>query len=75
MFKNLLFIFLYNYIIALSSEQSLTVETNSGPLRGKLYENRSKFNKRSINAFIGIPYANPPVGVNRFKVCLNYFKQ
>ncbi|XP_054159889.1 fatty acyl-CoA hydrolase precursor, medium chain-like [Oppia nitens] len=44
------------------------VVTNSGPVRGKRYEYTSKFNRRTINSFIGIPYSRPPVGDLRFQL-------
>ena len=55
----------------LCQSDSLVVNTNSGLVRGKRFEQKSKFNQRPINAFIGIPYARPPVGQNRFRV-VNY---
>jgi carboxylesterase type B len=36
--------------------------TKSGPVKGLSY----KFNDKVINKFLGIPYAEPPIGSNRF---------
>lgn len=44
----------------------VTVTTKSGPVKG--YKISSSFDYRYIN-FVGIPYAKPPVGELRFKVC------
>lgn len=40
----------------------ISVDTNSGQIRGK----KSTFNNITVNTFLGIPYANPPIGVLRF---------
>ncbi len=52
---------------AISDDVNTIVETNSGPVRGKLFE--TLFDRRPYYAFKGIPYAEPPVGKLRFKVC------
>lgn len=41
----------------------VTLETNSGQVRGQ----KTKFNNKTVNAFLGIPYAKPPVGALRFE--------
>lgn len=53
---------------AAAQTDSLVVNTDAGLIRGKRLEQRSKFNQRPINAFVGIPYARPPIGENRFRV-------
>lgn len=40
---------------------ALTVETKNGPIQGHLAENRSE-----VTEFLGIPFAQPPVGDLRF---------
>lgn len=40
---------------------ALTVETRNGPIQGHLAENRSE-----VTEFLGIPFAQPPVGDLRF---------
>lgn len=40
---------------------ALTVETKNGPIQGHLAENRS-----DVTEFLGIPFAQPPVGDLRF---------
>lgn len=52
-------------VLARTSE-SLKVKINSGPLVGR---HLTTHNGRPIRAFMGIPYAQPPVGDLRFKVC------
>ncbi|KAI6234514.1 Esterase CM06B1 [Aphelenchoides fujianensis] len=46
------------------SRPSRIVQTNSGPVRGKTFEFADK---PPASAFLGIPYAQPPVGELRFK--------
>ncbi|KAI6174879.1 Carboxylic ester hydrolase [Aphelenchoides bicaudatus] len=43
---------------------SRIVQTNSGPVQGKTY---TFVDGRSASAYLGIPYAEPPVGELRFK--------
>lgn len=50
--------------------ETVTVTTKSGPVKG--YRIASAFDYRYIN-FVGIPYAKPPVGELRFKVCEIFF--
>lgn len=50
--------------------ETVTVNTKSGPVKG--FKIASAFDYRYIN-FIGIPYAKPPIGELRFKVCLSVF--
>lgn len=45
----------------------VTVSTEYGQVRGQ--SDRTQFEKRPYFAFKGIPYAKPPVGELRFKVC------
>lgn len=47
--------------------EMVTVTTKSGPVKG--YKIASAFDYRYIN-FVGIPYAKPPIGELRFKVCV-----
>jgi carboxylesterase type B len=63
-FKNIL---LHIYAITcclnlIICDNSVTVETNSGAVKGTVID----FNEHKINQFLGIPYAEPPVGSNRF---------
>lgn len=44
------------------------VHTQYGPIKGKIDERKTKFNRRPICTFLSIPYARPPVGSNRFLV-------
>lgn len=46
--------------------EMVTVNTKSGPVKG--FKIASAFDYHYIN-FIGIPYAKPPIGELRFKVC------
>lgn len=71
MFKFLLAFISINIQLISCQSDSLTINTLSGPVRGKRYEFKSKFNQYSINAFVGIPYAKPPVGDNRFRVYMS----
>lgn len=47
------------------TSESLRVKTKSGSLVGR---HLTTHNGKPIRAFMGIPYAEPPVGVLRFKV-------
>lgn len=47
--------------------EMVTVTTKSGPVKG--FKIASAFDYHYIN-FIGIPYAKPPIGELRFKVCI-----
>jgi carboxylesterase type B len=49
---------LFDFIVC----ETIVVETHSGPVKGSVIV----FNKHKINQFLGIPYAEPPIGVNRF---------
>lgn len=55
--------------IVFENELSLykTILTENGAVRGRL--NLTYLHKKSYYAFKGIPYAKPPVGELRFKVC------
>lgn len=50
------------------------VQTQFGPVRGARYQLASPLNSKlasqNIVAFIGIPYAAPPTGANRFGVSI-----
>lgn len=46
--------------------ETIIVSTKSGPVKG--YKMGSNFNFQYLN-FFGIPYAKPPIGELRFKVC------
>lgn len=48
------------------TSESLKVKINSGSLVGR---HLTTHNGQPIRAFMGIPYAQPPVGELRFKVC------
>lgn len=60
----LLLTFCAEDVLARTAE-SLKVKTDSGVLVGR---HLTTHNGRPIRAFMGIPYAQPPVGVLRFKV-------
>lgn len=63
-------------ISGLSCLEAFTSDTlkvkldHGGILVGRHYETR---NGRHMRAFMGIPYAKPPVGYLRFRVSVNYF--
>lgn len=44
------------------------VHTQYGSIRGRIDERKTKFNRRPICTFLSIPFARPPVGINRFLV-------
>lgn len=46
------------------------VQTKWGPVRGTIYKpSHSLFNRPfQIVQFVGVPYASPPTGTNRFRV-------
>lgn len=45
----------------------ITITTNSGPVKG--YKTPSSCDHYQYINFLGIPYAKPPIGELRFKVC------
>lgn len=51
------------------NDQTCTVITNGGQIRGKL--NRTLFDETPHYSFRGIPFGKPPVGDLRFKVNCN----
>lgn len=53
-------------VISISHNDYKTIETNDGPVRGKL--GITLLNNVSYHSFKGIPYAKPPTGNLRFKV-------
>ena len=56
---NLIFVTSQNF------EKSRSVWVEQGLVRGKIY----KFGIEQVQIFRGVPYAEPPVGDLRFKVC------
>lgn len=56
--------FLFVFVV-LSVSGSSVVEIGDGPLRGKTMTTKTG---RDFDAFLGIPYAKPPVGDLRFEV-------
>lgn len=51
----------------ITNETYKIVQTNSGPIRGKL--SKTLYDEHPYYSFKGIPYAEPPVKQLRFKVC------
>lgn len=49
-----------------ASDEYVVVQSESGPIRGK--SAITLFEDKQYYAFKGIPYAEAPTGVNRFKV-------
>lgn len=49
-----------------TEQDELLVTVKQGQLRGK--KNNSNFSKKEYYSFLGIPYAEPPIGKRRFKV-------
>ena len=47
-----------------SEDDSLLVKTNKGVVRGVTQDTNTG---KKVDAFLGIPYAKPPIGKNRFK--------
>lgn len=64
-------ILLWNFIAVLVSFDfvygQLEIEITNGKLRGKILESRDG---RPYYSYTGIPYAKPPIGERRFKVCI-----
>lgn len=52
------------------SSESPMVKTNSGELLGKVLT--TLLDQRKFYSFRGIPYAQPPVGRLRFRVCIHH---
>ena len=50
-----------------ASSKYSVVETEYGPIRGKL--DKTLYDRSEFYAYKGIPFALPPVGNLRFKVC------
>lgn len=60
----LLFLFA-RQVLTLDDEPAITVKTEDGILTGTTYET---INGRTLTAFLGVPYAAPPVDERRFMV-------
>lgn len=55
-----------NAVTQVESNEFCTINTKSGPIRGKI--NHTLFDKLPYYSFRGIPFGKPPVGNLRFKV-------
>lgn len=53
------------FTMVILTVQSLTLQIDEGLINGKLMTTK---NGRTFTGFIGIPYAEPPIGPLRFKV-------
>jgi len=58
------------YFVAV--EDSPTVQTENGSLKGKVSVSR---NGRRFYEYLGIPYAQPPVGELRYEVIISQLNQ
>ncbi len=68
---NLLILLVVNYYLCdcvVIDYDNPIVDTLYGQVRGKPYIYSSSETARHAVAFIGVPYANPPTGINRFRV-------
>lgn len=57
-------------VVLIAAECSVVI-TTTGPVRGKLVQDEHV----SYYAYLGIPYAEPPKGDLRFKVCNSFCVQ
>ena len=57
---------IFGKILTAGSEDAPLVEIEDGHLRGVFMETKGKLEK--FSAFMGIPYARPPLGELRFEV-------
>lgn len=61
------FVIVTLFMFAIQSTEAimdrLVVQTSSGPIRGRSVQVQG----REVHVFLGIPFAKPPVGENRFK--------
>lgn len=65
-FNIFLLSFFYYFVVA-KGLNSTTVKTANGPIVGHVASNRSR-----VVEYLGIPYAEPPVGVLRFAAPQKY---
>lgn len=60
-----------DHLFAGKEVPSRPIQTSYGPIEGRriIYEG-----DRQVDAFIGYPYAQPPIGSLRFKVTVVFFE-
>lgn len=64
MANHFLFLFLLPYFLSVATGDELLIKTKNGQVKGKLLSTKDG----DVRAFLGIPYATPPVGKLRFRV-------
>ena len=64
MLRFVLLLFLLLVVLTLASTDYVTYETNQGNVRGVIKKAR---NGATFNAFLGVPFARPPLGVFRWQ--------
>ncbi|KFM78975.1 Cholinesterase, partial [Stegodyphus mimosarum] len=69
--KFLIAFFALGCIFGMSIADDLTIQTSTGILHGK----RSEALSKSLRLFLGIPYAEPPIGNLRFKRPIEIFSE
>lgn len=61
-----------SYCVVIDANNPI-VQTQYGQIRGKPFQFSSSINtQRTVVQFIGVPYARPPTGVDRFMVHIFY---
>lgn len=63
MANHFLFLFLLAYFLSVAAGNELRIKTKNGRVKGKLLSTKDG----QVRAFLGIPYAKPPVGKLRFR--------
>lgn len=63
MANHFLFLFLLPYVLSVATGNELLIKTKNGQVQGKLLSTKDG----QVRAFLGIPYAKPPVEKLRFR--------
>lgn len=59
-------------------QESIMIQTTSGPVRGSCdfvnieTDNENEDRSANVYSWLGLPYAEPPVGLNRFRAPIPY---
>ena len=61
--------------LGMSTDKHVTVETSQGRIRGRVLSFHGGKSRHTVGAFLGIPYAQPPLRELRFRVSQFGFRE